>query len=101
MDPQHPPAPPAPAHHPVHLDHHPVDIGHEYSEKDAYDPRPRAERGSKGSSKSRAHDSVISYPRSPNLQTPSPPSPASSCHQPAIRSSAARDGISTAAAQRE
>lgn len=78
MDPQHPPAPPAPAHHPVHLDHHPVDIGHEYSEKDAYDPRPRAERGSKGSSKSRAHDSVISYPRSPNLQTPSPPSPASS-----------------------
>ena len=77
--------PPAPM--PAHLQQlapvrPPVDIGYHYSEKDVYDGRqqyaPRSERGSKGSSKSRAHDSVISYPRSPNVATPSPPSPASS-----------------------
>ena len=78
MEPQLAPAPTAAYHHPPA----PVDIGYQYSEKDVYDYRqqyaPRVERGSKGSSNSRAHDSVISYPRSPHAATPSPPSPVSS-----------------------
>ncbi|KAJ4355896.1 uncharacterized protein N0V89_003921 [Didymosphaeria variabile] len=82
MEPQLPPAPSPAYHHPHALHRAPVDIGYQYSEKDVYDHRqqyaPRLERGSKGSSNSRAHDSVISYPRSPNAATPSPPSPVSS-----------------------
>jgi hypothetical protein len=82
MDPHLPPAPAAAYHHPPATARAPVDIGYQYSEKDVYDHRlqyvPRVERGSKGSSNSRAHDSVISYPRSPNVATASPPSPVSS-----------------------
>lgn len=80
MDPQPPLAPPSSAgphhhHHQPHargppnlvLDTHHHDV--EYA--------PRTERGSKGSSKSRAHDSVISHPLSPTGTGPAPPSPAS------------------------
>lgn len=60
---------------------------HEYNEKDAYvgrqpyHPGPHAaQRGSKGSSRSRAHDSVISsQPLSP--KPTSPPSPTASLHR--------------------
>jgi len=58
---------------------YPDSYEHVYNEKDAYAQPPydpRIQRGSKGSNKSRAHDSVISYPLSP--KAPSPPSPASS-----------------------
>jgi hypothetical protein len=82
MEPHLPPAPAAAYHHPPATTKAPIDIGYQYSEKDVYDHRlqyaPRVERGSKGSGNSRAHDSVISYPRSPNVATASPPSPVSS-----------------------
>lgn len=82
MDPHLPPAHSPAYHHPPAAFRAPVDIGYQYSEKDVFDDRtqyaPRVERGSKGSSNSRAHDSVISYPRSPNPAAASPPSPVSS-----------------------
>ncbi|KAL5425725.1 hypothetical protein PMIN06_009017 [Paraphaeosphaeria minitans] len=89
MEPHLPPPPSAAHNHHHHHHHHhhhpsaaskpPVDIGYQYREKDVFDHRaqyaPRVERGSKGSSN---HDSVISYPRSPNVAAASPPSPVSS-----------------------
>jgi hypothetical protein len=84
MEPQHPSAP-SPAtfaqyHHPQPSPHRNSDNGeYAYSEKDAYEQHQyhgRTQRGSKESSKSRAHDSVISHPLSP--KTASLPSPASS-----------------------
>ncbi|KAJ4297645.1 hypothetical protein N0V90_005539 [Kalmusia sp. IMI 367209] len=81
MEPQLPPAPSPAYHHPQPQHRAPIDIGYAYNEKHAYEHHQyalRVERGSKGSSKSRAHDSVISHPLSPNPATPSPPSPASS-----------------------
>ncbi|CAI6259904.1 unnamed protein product [Periconia digitata] len=61
----------------------------EYSEKDAYAGRQpfqqsphAAQRGSKGSSRSRAHDSVMSaHPLSPKSAHTSPPSPTASLHR--------------------
>ncbi|KAL5118983.1 hypothetical protein ACEQ8H_003112 [Pleosporales sp. CAS-2024a] len=78
MDPQHPPVPFSATHTPHGQP--PLPDRHEstYNEKDDYSQyqQPRAERGSKTSNKSRAHDSVISHPFSP--QQSYPPSPASS-----------------------
>ncbi|PVI05855.1 hypothetical protein DM02DRAFT_638970 [Periconia macrospinosa] len=62
---------------------------YEYNEKDAYvgrqpyHPGPHAaQRGSKGSSRSRAHDSVMSsQPLSPKPTSTSPPSPTASLHR--------------------
>lgn len=48
------------------------------SELDAAAYEQRVQRGSKGSNRSRAHDSVISHPGPLSPTTPSPPSPASS-----------------------
>lgn len=84
-----PPSPSAPPPATFARDHHtkaptqpnnPDSCQYVYSEKDAYPhPQqydPQTQRGSKGSSQSRAHDSVISHPLSP--KPASPPSPASS-----------------------
>ena len=82
MEPQ-PPSAPSPAtfarQQPAAPHRYPDRYEHVYNEKDAYEHPsydPRVQRGSKGSSKSRAHDSVISHPLSPKAA--SPPSPASS-----------------------
>lgn len=83
MEPQ-PPRGPSPAtfaqhHHRQHRapESSPYDREHARAEQDRHQQdAPRVERGSKGSSRSHAHDSVISHPLSP--KAPSPPSPSSS-----------------------